>query len=209
MPLTPSRASKLTKYAVNGLSAGMPRRLQIRPRKITTVRLKFAAFALGLNPLYRIIRRTLRITVGTTTACTMSPRAPDEPQTHRDGQSRIIGMIGASAKPVAVKLTNSIMRRRPAFILGSSWLNRLPKILATLAKPAKATESSAIVRRISVSLRLHTLCFLPHLIITYKIEGQNIIPLLSQQPVAWGHLRSVSSLACDLQILVVSRYKNH
>ena len=143
MPLTPSRESKLIRYAVNGLPAGMPRRLQIRPRKHTTARLKFAAFALGLNPGYRIIWRTLRITIETTIACTTSPRAPDEPQTHRDGQSRIIRMIGVSAKPVALRLTNSIMRRRPALILGSSWLNRLPKTLATLAKPAKATESSA------------------------------------------------------------------
>jgi hypothetical protein len=95
---------------------------------------------------YRIIWRTLHITIGTTIACTASPKAPDERQTHRDGQSRIIGMIGVSAKPVAVKLTISMMLRRPAFILGSSWLNRLPNILATLAKPAKATESSAIVR---------------------------------------------------------------
>lgn len=152
----PSRVSKLMKYAANGLSAGMPRRLQVRPIKVTIVRLKFAVFALGLNPGYRIIWRTLHITIGTTIACTASPKAPDERQTHRDGQSRIIGMIGVSAKPVAVKLTISMMLRRPAFILGSSWLNRLPNILATLAKPAKATESSAIVRRISVSLRPHT-----------------------------------------------------
>ena len=152
----PNRASKLMKYAAKGLSAGMPRRLQVRPINATVVRLKFAVFALELNPGYRIIWRTLRITDGTTIACTTSPKAPDERQTHRDGQSRIIGMIGTSAKPVAVKLTNSMMLRRPAFILGSSWLNRLPNILATLAKPAKATESSAIVRRISVSLRSHT-----------------------------------------------------
>ena len=115
----PNRESKLMKYAANGLSAGTPRRLQVRPIKATVVRLKFAVFALELNPGYRIIWRTLHITDGTTIACTTSPKAPDERQTHRDGQSRIIGMIGASAKPVAVKLTNSMMLRRPAFILGS------------------------------------------------------------------------------------------
>ena len=70
----PSRVSKLMKYAVNGFSAGIPRRLQVRPRKVTTVRPKFAAFALGLNPGYRIIWRTLRITIGTTIACTVSVR---------------------------------------------------------------------------------------------------------------------------------------
>jgi hypothetical protein len=197
MPLTPSRASNPMKYPINGFSAGMPRRLQVRPRKVTTVRLKFAVFALGLNPAYRIIWRTLSITIGTTIACTTSPRAPDEPQTHRDGQSRIIGMIGVSANPVAVRLTNSMMRRRPAFTLGSSWLNRLPKILATLAKPAKATESSANVRRISISLRLHTSLFLPHLIITYKSERQTLNLPLSQRPAALGHKQPLSIISVE------------
>jgi hypothetical protein len=39
------------------------------------------------------------------------------------------------------------------------------------------------------------------LIITCKIEGQNIIPPLSQQLAALGHLRLVSSLACDRPLL--------